>query len=117
MFQRAQQKMMDATLAMQAEATSRVAQEQYKAAVEVYLKQIQMNQELAHQFLQNHQEEQKQIFDQAMTIIDIGIDGKNPELVRYALILTKPCGKMNRNFSINIIRLDLGDCYESKKLY
>ena len=67
----------------------RVAQEQYKAAVEVYLKQIQMNQELAHQFLQNHQEEQKQIFDQAMTIIDIGIDGKNPELVRYALILIK----------------------------
>ena len=24
-----------------------------------------------------------------MTIIDIGIDGKNPELVRYALILIK----------------------------
>ena len=29
MFQRAQQKMMDATLAMQTEATSRVAQELY----------------------------------------------------------------------------------------
>lgn len=108
MFQRAQQKMMDATFAMQAEATSRVAQEQYKAAVEVYLKQIQMNQELAHQFLQNHQEEQGIIFEQAMKIIDMGIDGRNPELVQYALTLIKTMRQDDPEFFCRYYKIRFG---------
>ncbi|MDD7294336.1 MAG: hypothetical protein PUG85_02835 [Oscillospiraceae bacterium] len=89
LFEKAQQKMMNATLAMQEKAMDRVVQEQYKAAIEIYLQQIQLNQELAHKFLENHQEEQKKIFEQAMIVIDMGIDGRNPDLVQSALVLIK----------------------------
>ena len=89
LFEKAQQKMMNATLAMQEKAMDRVVQEQYKAAIEIYLQPIQLNQELAHKFLANHQEAQKKMFEQAMIVIDMGIDGRNPDLVQSALVLIK----------------------------
>lgn len=77
----------DAGQAMQAYAYDAVVQEKYRAALEIYNHKLQLQAELAHEFLKNHQENNEKIFKEAMLYLDVAIENANVGLADSALKL------------------------------
>ena len=73
--------------AMQDYANDAVVQEQYRTALEVYRKKLELQTQLAHDFLQKHQSTNEKIFQEAVTYLDIALEYTNVELADSALKL------------------------------
>lgn len=88
-LEKAMYTLQDAGQAMQNYANDAIVQEQYRAALEVYTRKLQLQVDLAHEFLRMHRETQEKIFQEAMRYLDIAIDYANVELADSALKLMK----------------------------
>ena len=76
-----------ASEAMQKYADDAIVQEQYRAALEIYRKNLELQTQLAHEFLRTHQETNKKIFQDAISYLDIAIEHSNVRLAESALKL------------------------------
>ena len=97
-LEKAHERMVRATNSMRENAYDSVVQEEYKAAIEIYARQMKLNQETAAAFLENHRKEEEMIFHQAIEIIDLGINLRNPSVVKCALELISTMRKSNPEF-------------------
>lgn len=86
-LEKAMRSLQTAGQAMQNYAEDAVVQEQYRAALEVYTRNMQMQAELAHIFLKKHQEVNARVFQEAIEYLDIAMEYANVELARSALKL------------------------------
>lgn len=78
-----------ASEAMQNYANDAVVQEKYRAALEIYRKKLELQTQLAHEFLRSHQETNERIFQEAISYLDIAMEYANTELADSALQLIK----------------------------
>jgi len=77
----------NASQAMQLYAEDNVVQERYRAAIEVYRHKIELQSNLAHDFLIKHQAVNDKIFKEAIEYLDIAMEYANIELAESALKL------------------------------
>ena len=77
----------DASQAMQNYANDAIVQEQYRTALEIYRKKLELQKQLAHEFLKTHQEINEKIFQEAISYLDIAMEYANVELAESALKL------------------------------
>ena len=78
-----------ASEAMQNYANDAVVQEKYRAALEIYRKKLELQTQLAHEFLKAHQETNEKIFQDAISYLDIALECANADLAESALKLIK----------------------------
>ncbi|MGN0605545.1 MAG: hypothetical protein ACI4JM_03385 [Oscillospiraceae bacterium] len=98
----------EASQAMQNYANDAVVQEQYRAALEIYNHKLQLQVELAHEFLKNHQEINAEIFKDSMMYLDIAIENANVELADSALKLIETMKKSEPEFFKNYYDIMFG---------
>jgi len=73
--------------AMECYANDAITQEKYRAALQIYTKKLQIQWDIAHEFMKEHQDVNEKIFKDAITYLDIAIDNANYELAESALAL------------------------------
>ena len=98
----------NASQAMQNYADDAVIQEQYRAALEVYRKKLELQTQLAHEFLKTHQETNEKIFQEAISYLDIAIEYANAELAESALKLIEVMKEKEPEFFKNYYQIRFG---------
>ena len=84
--------------AMQAYAYDTIYQEKYRAAVDIYIKSLELNMELAHEFLRQNKEINNRVFQSTMTYLDYAIESANTKLAESALKLIETIKKSEPEF-------------------
>lgn len=84
--------------AMQAYAYDTTYQDKYRAAVDIYIKSLELNMELAHEFLRQNKEINNRVFQSAMTYLDYAIESANTKLAESALKLIETIKKSEPEF-------------------
>ena len=97
-----------ASQAMQNYADDAVVQEQYRAALEIYRKKLELQTQLAHEFLKTHQETNEKIFQEAISYLDIAMEYANVELAESALKLTEVMKEKEPEFFRNYYQIRFG---------
>lgn len=83
---------------MQAYAYDAIYQEKYRSTVEIYVKSLELNTKLAHEFLKQNREINSRIFQNAMTYLDYAIDNADVKLAESALKLISTMKKSEPEF-------------------
>lgn len=97
-----------ASQAMQNYADDAVVQEQYRAALEIYRKKLELQTQLAHEFLKTHQETNEKIFQEAISYLDIAMEYANVELAESALKLIEVMKEKEPEFFRNYYQIRFG---------
>lgn len=98
----------DASSAMQNYASDAVVQEQYRAALEVYCRNLEMQQEKARQFLRQHQEMNAQIFREAVDCLSFAVDAADVRLAENALKLIETMRETEPDFYRSYYKIRFG---------
>ena len=108
MLEKAMNDLCSASEAMQNYAQDIVIQEAYRAALEIYRKKLEMQTQLAHEFLRQHRETNEKLFQEAVSYLDIAIDYANAELAESALQLIRTMQEKEPEFFSRYYQIQFG---------
>lgn len=107
-LEKAMYSLKDAGQAMQNYADDAIVQEQYRAALEVYARKMELQAELANTFLRVHQETNAELFQEAILYLDMAIENANAELADCALKLIEVMKEKEPEFFRNYYNIRFG---------